>query len=85
MANDRKIEPNTPNLLVKYRAAVNAAITKGVREALLKHKQAGNPVAVSRDGKVILLQPNEIKLEYSSFDAIWGNDEDDVYAEQEKK
>lgn len=50
MANDRKIDSDTPNLLVKYRAAVNAAITKGVREALLKHKQAGNPVAVSRNG-----------------------------------
>lgn len=62
MANDRKIEPNTPNLLVRYRIEVNAAITKGVREALLKHKQAGNPVAVSRDGKVVILQPDEIAV-----------------------
>ena len=62
MANNRKIEPNTPNLLVKYRTAVNAAITKGVREALLKHKQAGNPVAVSRNGKVVVIQPNEIAV-----------------------
>ena len=62
MANDRKIEPNTPNLLVKYRGVVNAAITKGVREALLKHKQAGNPVAVSRGGKLVILQPDEIIL-----------------------
>ncbi len=62
MANDRKIEPNTPNLLVKYRTAVNTAITKGVREALLKHKQAGNPVAVSRNGKVVIVQPDEIAL-----------------------
>lgn len=62
MANDRKIKPNTPNLLVKYRSAVDSAIKKGVREALLKHKLAGNPVAVSRNGKVVILQPNEIEL-----------------------
>jgi len=62
MAKNRKIESNTPNLLVKYRTAVNAAITKGVREALLKHKQNGNPVAVSRNGKVVILQPDEIAV-----------------------
>lgn len=81
MANDRKIEPNTPNLLVKYRSAVNAAITKGVREALAEHKAAGNPIAVSRDGKVVILQPAEIQVEYSSLDEILDNKEDDVYPE----
>ncbi len=62
MANDRKIETNTPNLLVKYRGVVKGAIEKGVREALVRHKQAGNPVAVSRDGKVVILQPDEIEV-----------------------
>ncbi len=80
MANNRKIETNTPNLLVKYRGVVNAAIEKGVHEALAKHKAAGNPVAVSRDGRVVLLPPDEIASITSSFDAIWNNDEDDVYA-----
>jgi hypothetical protein len=62
MANDRKIETNTPNLLVKYRDVVRVAIEKGVREALAKHKAAGNPIAVSRGGQVILIQPREISV-----------------------
>lgn len=31
-----------------------------VREALLDHKRAGNPVAVWRDGKVVIVPPEEI-------------------------
>ena len=62
MASDRKIEENTPNLLVKYRETVKGAIRKGVREALLKHKQAGKPVAVWQDGKVVILQPDDINI-----------------------
>jgi hypothetical protein len=62
MASDRKIEKNTPNLLVKYRETVKKAMRKGVREALLKHKQAGNPVAVWHEGKVTLLRPEDLDL-----------------------
>ena len=81
MANDRKIERNTPNLLVKYREVVKKAAEKGVREALAKHKAAGNVVAVSRNGKVVLLRSDEITSEKNPLDAIWNNKEDDVYAE----
>jgi hypothetical protein len=31
-----------------------------VREALLDHKRAGNPVAIWRDGKVVIVPPEEI-------------------------
>lgn len=62
MASNRKIEPNTPNLLVKYRELVNTAIKKGVREALEKHKRAGNSVAVWKDGRVVILKPDEIEV-----------------------
>jgi len=85
MANDSKIEPNTSETLAKYRTAVNAAITRGVREALLKHKQAGNPVAVSRNGEIVFLQPDEIEPTGTSLDAIGNNTEDDVYAELLKR
>jgi hypothetical protein len=81
MANDRKIEIDTPNLLVKYRSLVKVAAEKGVREALAKHKAVGNPVAVSRSGKVILLQPREISVASSSIEELWNGNEDDVYAE----
>ena len=34
-----------------------------VREALLDHKRAGNPVAIWRDGKVVIVPPDEIVFE----------------------
>ncbi|CAN5244783.1 hypothetical protein BH20ACI2_BH20ACI2_20050 [soil metagenome] len=75
MATELKIEANNPNLLVKYRAIVKNAMEKGVREALAERKAARNPIAVSRDGKVILLQADEINTEYSSLEAIWGTED----------
>jgi hypothetical protein len=36
------------------------ALRKATREALKKHRLAGNPIAVWRDGKVIILEPHEI-------------------------
>ncbi|EDX77300.1 hypothetical protein MC7420_437 [Coleofasciculus chthonoplastes PCC 7420] len=39
---------------------INQALAKAVQDALLKHKQAGNPVAIWRDGKVVWIPPEEI-------------------------
>jgi hypothetical protein len=36
------------------------AMTVAVREAVLRHKQLGNPVAVWREGRVVWLEPHEI-------------------------
>lgn len=36
------------------------ALREAVREALLRHKQAGNPVAVWRDGRVVWIPPEDI-------------------------
>ncbi|MBI5182484.1 MAG: hypothetical protein HZA06_06200 [Nitrospirae bacterium] len=41
---------------------VTQALVQGVREALLKHKQAGNPIVVWRDGKIVWLKPDEIPV-----------------------
>lgn len=38
------------------------ALTKGVNDALLQHKQAGRPIAVWRDGKTVLIPPEEIEV-----------------------
>ena len=37
-------------------------MTAAVREAVRRHKQLGNPVAVWREGRVVWLQPHEIAL-----------------------
>ncbi len=36
------------------------ALRQAVREALLDHKRAGNPVAVWQDGRVVWIPPEEI-------------------------
>ncbi len=41
---------------------ITQALIKGVREALLKHKQAGNPVVVWKNGKIVWLKPEEIPV-----------------------
>ena len=41
---------------------IDEALEKAVREAVLRHKLLGNPIAVWRHGKVCWLQPDEITL-----------------------
>jgi hypothetical protein len=42
------------------RALVDAAIERGVREAVLKHARLGQPVPTLKDGKVVWLSPEEV-------------------------
>ena len=53
----------TDDLFVRFAKEIKPAYDRAVREALRKHKQAGNPVPVERDGKIVLLQPDEIQVE----------------------
>jgi hypothetical protein len=39
---------------------IDLALKQAVQEALLRHKQAGNPVVVWRDGKIVWIPPEEI-------------------------
>ncbi|MFZ2961390.1 MAG: hypothetical protein WA705_31320 [Candidatus Ozemobacteraceae bacterium] len=39
---------------------IEASIRRAVREALTDHKQAGNPVAVWQDGRVVIVPPHKI-------------------------
>jgi hypothetical protein len=41
---------------------ITQALAKGVYDALLRHKQAGNPVVVWQDGKMVWLKPEEIPV-----------------------
>jgi hypothetical protein len=41
---------------------VRLIIQSAINDALLKHKQAGNPVCELRDGKVIWINPNDIVI-----------------------
>lgn len=41
---------------------VRDILQAGINDALLKHKQAGNPVCGWKDGKVFWVQPEDILL-----------------------
>ena len=39
---------------------ISRAFENGIKEARRKHKEAGVPMVVSRNGKIVYLQPDEI-------------------------
>lgn len=61
MERDKKV--GKENLFDRYSEEINRAYERAVREALLIHKRAGNPVPVERDGKLVWLQPDEIEVD----------------------
>lgn len=42
---------------------IQDALRQGVQEALLRHKRAGNPVAVWREGQVVWIAPDDIPVD----------------------
>lgn len=63
MGTNENVTSDNRDLFVRYGDEINRAYERAVREALLKHKTAGNPIAVERDGKLVILQPDEIRVE----------------------
>ena len=48
--------------IFKEGSLIDNALKKAVQEALVRHKQAGNPIVVWRDGKIVWLKPEEIPV-----------------------
>ncbi len=44
-------------------ARMSKIMGEAVRQALLQHKRAGNPIAVWRDGKVVWIPAEEIPVD----------------------
>lgn len=51
------------DLFIAYSEEVEQVLRRAVRQALLMHKRAGNPVAGWRDGKVVIIPPEEIEVD----------------------
>lgn len=62
MEPNKKIEKNGIDLFDRFSDEINPAYERAVREALKKHKLAGNPVVIERDGEMVILQPDEIEI-----------------------
>ncbi len=58
-----KIEKDKITEAFEHKELITQALAKGVHEALLQHKKAGNPVAEWRDGKIVWIQPEDIAVE----------------------
>jgi len=41
---------------------IDEAVRQAVKEAVLKHKQAGNTIVAMKDGKMVWLKPEEINV-----------------------
>ena len=39
---------------------IDEALRQGVREALRRHKERGNPVVIERDGKIVWVRAEEL-------------------------
>jgi hypothetical protein len=57
--------PKLPSLDATHEQ-VAAAIRRAVRDALLAHARAGNPVPVGANGRVVWLSPEEVLRRYDA-------------------
>ena len=48
--------------VISDRERIIQAVTEGVKDALKRHKQAGNPVVVMKEGQMVWLKPEEINV-----------------------
>jgi hypothetical protein len=48
--------------IFRERTLIDSALRIAARDALRQHKQAGNPVTVWRDGAMVWIAPEDIKL-----------------------
>ena len=51
------------DLLVSHGKEVEEILRCAVRNALLEHKRAGNPIASWEEGRVVLIEANEIPVD----------------------
>lgn len=61
MAKVNESKPDIDRVFEEGRL-IDQALAESVKQALLAHKRAGNPVAEWRDGKVVLIQPEDIAI-----------------------
>jgi hypothetical protein len=54
---------NLQDLLIAEEKAVDEAVNRAVRHALLAHKRAGNPVASWENGKVVMIPAEKIPVD----------------------
>ena len=62
MGNKISKNDDSISIILNDSAKVTMIIQEGIKTALLKHKQAGNPVCEWRDNKVVWISPENIPV-----------------------
>jgi len=62
MARNSPDPPKDISRLFREGTPIDEAMSAAVREAVLRHKQLGLPLVVWRDGKTVLIPPDEIEV-----------------------
>lgn len=59
----------TDNYVFEHAAEIGQILQHAVNRALWRHKRLGNPVAVWRDGQVVIVPPEEIDIPPDDYEA----------------
>ena len=57
----------TNDYFAEHAVEIGRVLQRAVNHALLLHKRLGNPIATWRDGKVVIVPPDEIEIPPDSF------------------
>jgi len=55
-----QVRKDITRIIREDKQAVDDALAKGVREAMLRHKKDGNRVVVERNGKIEKVKPEDL-------------------------
>ena len=53
-------QKNVDQILREDRRIIDAALKRGVRNAMLRHKKEGRPVVIERDGTIEWVKPEDL-------------------------
>lgn len=60
--NDQDKVVLTNDYFAEHAKDIEKVLQRAVNHALLMHKRLGNPIAVWKDGKVVIIPPEEIEI-----------------------
>lgn len=55
-----KSQKDISRIFLEDRRLIDEALKQGVRDAMLRHKEAGLPVVIYRDGKTVWVMPQDL-------------------------
>ncbi len=56
----RETPKDVNRILIEDGQLIDEALKQGVRDAMLRHKEAGLPVVIYRDGRTVWVKPEDL-------------------------